>query len=100
MPDSIDPVRDSEREFFDRKAERERERAPEELVMDEALQRQGDKVLRLMGLERDLSGVKLLECGCGPGVLTTYLALRGAEVHAFDISPNGHGSPCVLRVTS
>lgn len=35
----------------------------------------------------DLSGQRVLEYGCGTGWITTQLAERGAEVAAFDISP-------------
>ena len=47
MSNPIDQIHESEREFYDRKADREHEEALEDLVMDEALQRQGDKVLEL-----------------------------------------------------
>ena len=44
--------------------------------------------LRLMDLlGADLSGVHVLEYGCGTGWITTELASRGARVSAFDISP-------------
>lgn len=32
-------------------------------------------------------GKRVLECGCGVGYLSVRLAKAGAEVHAFDISP-------------
>src|SRR4051794_7841379 len=35
----------------------------------------------------DLRGRRVLELGCGMGQLTTMLALAGAEVSAFDLSP-------------
>lgn len=35
----------------------------------------------------DLKEKKVLDCGCGAGVLSTVLAKRGALVSAFDISP-------------
>ncbi len=35
----------------------------------------------------DLTGKRVLEYGCGEGWVTSDLARRGGEVHAFDISP-------------
>jgi SAM-dependent methyltransferase len=35
----------------------------------------------------DLNGRHVLECGCGLGVLSTLMALSGARVTAFDLSP-------------
>lgn len=35
----------------------------------------------------DLDGRDVLECGCGLGVLSTLMALSGARVSAFDLSP-------------
>ncbi len=36
---------------------------------------------------RDADGCKVLECGCGFGVVSVTLARRGAQVEAFDICP-------------
>jgi SAM-dependent methyltransferase len=38
-------------------------------------------------LPADLSGLRVLEYGCGNGWITLQLARRGAQVSAFDISP-------------
>jgi SAM-dependent methyltransferase len=35
----------------------------------------------------DVNGKKVLDAGCGPGILAGYLADHGAEVTAFDVSP-------------
>ncbi|MEW6202524.1 MAG: class I SAM-dependent methyltransferase [bacterium] len=35
----------------------------------------------------DVKGKKVLDCGCGSGVMSVVFALGGAEVTAFDISP-------------
>jgi SAM-dependent methyltransferase len=35
----------------------------------------------------DVGGLRVLEAGCGPGVLTDWLADHGAAVTAFDVSP-------------
>lgn len=43
---------------------------------------------RLLGwLPEDLSGLKLLDAGCGTGALALAAATRGAEVLAIDLSP-------------
>lgn len=42
--------------------------------------------LRLWGFDRDLTGVRILDCACGMGFLSILLARKGAEVDAFDIS--------------
>jgi magnesium-protoporphyrin O-methyltransferase len=41
----------------------------------------------LSRLPEDLSGLRVLDAGCGPGVMTAELAARGATVVAADISP-------------
>jgi magnesium-protoporphyrin O-methyltransferase len=41
----------------------------------------------LARLPEDLGGLRVLDAGCGPGVMTAELAARGATVVAADISP-------------
>ena len=43
--------------------------------------------LMLSRLPDDLSGARILDAGCGPGMATIELAKRGATVLAADISP-------------
>jgi magnesium-protoporphyrin O-methyltransferase len=38
-------------------------------------------------LPRDLTGMRVLDAGCGTGMLAQDLALRGADVVAIDLSP-------------
>jgi magnesium-protoporphyrin O-methyltransferase len=38
-------------------------------------------------LPQDLTGMRILDAGCGTGMLAQELALRGAEVVAIDLSP-------------
>lgn len=38
-------------------------------------------------LPADLSGMRVLDAGCGPGLYAEALARRGASVHAFDVTP-------------
>jgi SAM-dependent methyltransferase len=35
----------------------------------------------------DVQGLSVLDAGCGPGILASYLVERGASVTAFDVSP-------------
>ena len=35
----------------------------------------------------NVKGLKVLDAGCGPGILAAYLASQGAMVTAFDVSP-------------
>jgi SAM-dependent methyltransferase len=34
-----------------------------------------------------VAGLKVLDAGCGPGILADYLSSQGAQVTAFDVSP-------------
>jgi magnesium-protoporphyrin O-methyltransferase len=45
------------------------------------------RALMLSRLPADLSGLRILDAGCGPGQMTAELAARGARVTAVDISP-------------
>lgn len=38
-------------------------------------------------LPDDLSGLEVLDAGCGPGIYAEWLARRGARVHAVDVTP-------------
>jgi ubiquinone/menaquinone biosynthesis C-methylase UbiE len=46
-----------------------------------------DRTLRKLGLELDdAQGKKVLDCGCGTGLLTVYLALHGYNAYGIDVS--------------
>ena len=45
------------------------------------------RALMLSRLPADLRGARVLDAGCGTGLMTAELALRGAEVVAVDLSP-------------
>ncbi|MDZ7599701.1 MAG: methyltransferase domain-containing protein [Desulfobacterales bacterium] len=45
------------------------------------------RALMLARLPADLRGARVLDAGCGTGLMTAELAARGAEVVAVDISP-------------
>jgi SAM-dependent methyltransferase len=74
------------------------DRPDESLVLDDPdFETHARRVRTLTGVSEflgDLRGREVLEMGCGLGVLTTLLALSGARVHAFDLSP---GSVAVAR---
>jgi magnesium-protoporphyrin O-methyltransferase len=46
------------------------------------------RAMLLSWLPQDLTGLRLLDAGCGTGALATAAAERGAEVLAIDLSPN------------
>lgn len=53
--------------------------------------REGRDAMRAVMLSRlpeDLTGLRILDAGCGTGAMTEVLALRGAKVVAADISPH------------
>ncbi|CAM2163483.1 Class I SAM-dependent methyltransferase [Paraburkholderia sacchari] len=35
----------------------------------------------------DVAGLRVLDAGCGPGIVSAELARAGAQVHAFDVTP-------------
>lgn len=45
-----------------------------------------DKVLRWLGDGKETEGVRVVDAGCGTGLLSVPLAMNGAEVYASDIS--------------
>jgi magnesium-protoporphyrin O-methyltransferase len=78
--------------YFDRTATRTWERLTSDAPVSRIRQtvREGRERMRATMLARlpaDLSGVRVLDAGCGPGVMTAELAARGATVVAADISP-------------
>jgi len=40
-----------------------------------------------IALVGDVSGLRILDAGCGPGIFSEIFARNGATVHAFDITP-------------
>ncbi|MCK0167658.1 magnesium protoporphyrin IX methyltransferase [Jannaschia sp. S6380] len=45
------------------------------------------RAILLSRMPRDLTGLRVLDAGCGTGALAVAMAARGAEVTAVDISP-------------
>lgn len=79
-------------DYFDRTATRTWERLTSDAPVSKIREtvRQGRDQMRALMLSRlpdDLSGRRILDAGCGPGVMTAELAARGAEVTGVDISP-------------
>lgn len=85
-------IRDRVEHYFDRTATQ----AWERLTTDEKVSRirqtvrEGRDRMRATMLSRlpaDLTGLRVLDAGCGTGAMTVELARAGAEVVAADISP-------------
>lgn len=85
-------TRDRVETYFDRTATRTWERLTSDAPVSRIRQtvREGrDRMRALMlgQLRKDLRGVRILDAGCGTGMMTEELARRGATVTAADISP-------------
>lgn len=79
-------------EYFDRSATKVWERLTSDAPVSRIRQtvREGRDAMRAKMLSRlpdDLRGARVLDAGCGTGLMTAELALRGAQVVAVDISP-------------
>ncbi|MEL7301408.1 MAG: magnesium protoporphyrin IX methyltransferase [Pseudomonadota bacterium] len=79
-------------DYFDRTATATWERLTSDAPVSRvrATVRAGRDAMREAMLTRmgDLSGMRVLDAGCGPGVASQALAERGAEVVGVDISPS------------
>ena len=78
--------------YFDKTATRAWERLTSEAPVSRIREtvRAGRDRMRAQMLSRlpaDLTGLRVLDAGCGAGQMTTELAARGADVVAVDISP-------------
>jgi magnesium-protoporphyrin O-methyltransferase len=78
--------------YFDRTATRTWERLTSDAPVSKIREtvRQGRDQMRALMLSRlpeDLTGARILDAGCGPGMMTAELAARGATVTGVDISP-------------
>ena len=79
-------------DYFDRTATQVWERLTSDAPVSRIRQtvREGRDRMRaamLARLPEDLGGARVLDAGCGPGVMTAELAARGATVVAADIAP-------------
>ncbi|MAM62910.1 magnesium protoporphyrin IX methyltransferase [Maritimibacter sp. UBA3975] len=79
--------------YFDKTATRTWERLTSDAPVSRIREtvRQGRDAMRdqILGrLPADLTGVRVLDAGCGAGQMTQALAARGAHVVAVDISPS------------
>jgi magnesium-protoporphyrin O-methyltransferase len=84
--------RDAVETYFDRTAAEAWSRLTSDAPVSgiRATVRAGREQMRetLLGwLPPDLDGVRILDAGCGTGVMASILARRGAEVIAIDLSP-------------
>jgi magnesium-protoporphyrin O-methyltransferase len=85
-------TRDRVETYFDRTATRTWERLTSDAPVSRIRQtvREGRDRMRALMLSRlpgDLRGARVLDAGCGTGMMTEDLARRGATVVAADISP-------------
>jgi len=79
--------------YFDKTATRTWERLTSDAPVSRirATVRKGRDAMRaqiLCRLPSDLTGIRVLDAGCGAGQMTAELAARGADVVAVDISPS------------
>jgi magnesium-protoporphyrin O-methyltransferase len=84
-------TRDRVEHYFDRTATQVWERLTSDAPVSRIRQtvREGRDAMRARLLSRlpaDMGGMRVLDAGCGPGVMTAELAARGAEVVAADLS--------------
>ncbi len=89
---TYDATRARVEDYFDRTATRTWERLTSDAPVSKIRQtvREGRDAMRATMLSRlpdDLKGARVLDAGCGPGMMTVELAKRGADVVAVDISP-------------
>jgi magnesium-protoporphyrin O-methyltransferase len=85
-------TRDRVETYFDRTATKAWERLTSDAPVSRIRQtvREGRDRMRALMLSRlpdDLHGARVLDAGCGTGMMTEELAWRGARVVAADISP-------------
>lgn len=89
---SYDRTRERLEHYFDRTAARTWERLTSDAPVSGIRQtvREGRDKMRasmMARLPEDMTGLRVLDAGCGAGPMTQELAARGAEVVAIDISP-------------
>lgn len=92
LPTRYAQTRDRVEHYFDKSATQVWERLTSDAPVSRIRQtvragRERMRALMLAQLPDDLSGMRVLDGGCGAGQMTAALAARGARVVAVDISP-------------
>ena len=90
---AYDQTLDRVANYFDKTATKTWEQLTSDAPLSTIRQtvREGRDQMRALLLSRvpaDLSGARILDAGCGTGMLSQIAAERGAEVVAIDISPS------------
>ncbi|MFK7876969.1 MAG: magnesium protoporphyrin IX methyltransferase [Paracoccaceae bacterium] len=91
--DAYDLTRDRVETYFDKTATKTWEALTSDAPVSKIRQtvragRDDMRALMLSRLPLDLTGLRVLDAGCGAGQMTEQLALKGADVVAIDISPS------------
>ncbi|MBN1417628.1 MAG: methyltransferase domain-containing protein [Planctomycetes bacterium] len=74
-------------DFYDAQAERVRTGDESLLLRPEYFERQWSSYRDIFGRMTQFGGRTVLDCGCGTGVASCWMALHGAEVIGVDVSP-------------
>jgi magnesium-protoporphyrin O-methyltransferase len=90
---SYEVTRERVETYFDRTAttvwERLTSDAPVSRIRETVRKGRDQMRAKMLGrLPQDLGGARILDAGCGTGLMTAELAARGADVVAVDISPS------------
>ena len=81
-----------EAEFYDKWIQKRRE--PTALIITQEMIQRVEHNLNSLGIDTNLKGKRVLDCGCGSGFLSVSLAMKGCLVSGIDLS-----SECIKVTT-